>query len=126
MSLPEQNLEQIYELLISYQNKRRTSLKQFQNLAGNLSLACSVVRGGRVYLQCILYSMRPLQQSRHKVQLITEFQADISWWLACRVGSVGSVSASHTVGCEFVSRSGHTKDHHKNGTNCLPAQARMR
>ena len=39
----------------------------------------------------------------------------------CRVGSVGSVSASRTVGREFASRPGHTKDHHKNGTNCLPA-----
>ena len=34
---------------------------------------------------------------------------------------VVSVSASHTVGREFTSRPGHTKDHHKNGTNCLPA-----
>ena len=39
----------------------------------------------------------------------------------CRVGSVGSVSASRTVGREFASRPGHTKDHHKNGTYCLPA-----
>ena len=39
----------------------------------------------------------------------------------CRVGSVGSVSASRTVGREFASRPGHTKDHHKNGINCLPA-----
>ena len=34
----------------------------------------------------------------------------------CRVGSVGNVSASRTVGREFASRPGHTKDHHKNGT----------
>ena len=39
----------------------------------------------------------------------------------CRVGSVGSVFASRTVGHEFASRPGHTKDHYKNGTNCLPA-----
>ena len=39
----------------------------------------------------------------------------------CRVGSVGSVSASRTVGREFASQPGHTKDHHKNGANCLPA-----
>ena len=39
----------------------------------------------------------------------------------CPDGLVDSVSASHTVGCEFASRPGHTKDHHKNGTNCLPA-----
>ena len=38
-----------------------------------------------------------------------------------RVGSVGSVSASRTVGREFASRPGHTKDHHKNGTNYRPA-----
>ena len=39
----------------------------------------------------------------------------------CRVGSVGSVSASRTVDREFASRPGHTKDQNKNGTNCLPA-----
>ena len=44
----------------------------------------------------------------------------------CRVGSVGSMSASRTVGREFASRPGHTKDHHKNGTNCLPAWHAMR
>ena len=36
-------------------------------------------------------------------------------------GLVVSVSASHTVGYEFASRPGHTKDYHKNVTNCLPA-----
>ena len=44
----------------------------------------------------------------------------------CRVGLVVSVSASHTVGREFASRPGHTKDHLKNGTNCLPAWHAMR
>ena len=29
-------------------------------------------------------------------------------------------STSHTVGREFASRTGHTQDHHKNGTKCLP------
>ena len=39
----------------------------------------------------------------------------------CRVGLLVSVSASHTVGYGFVPWPGHTKDHHKYGTNCLPA-----
>ena len=30
------------------------------------------------------------------------------------------ISVSH-VRSGFASRPGHTKDHHKNGTNCLPA-----
>ena len=37
------------------------------------------------------------------------------------VGLVVSVSASHTAGRGFAYRQGHTKYHHKNGTNCLHA-----
>ena len=37
-----------------------------------------------------------------------------------RIDLVVNVSASHAVGHRFVSQPGHTKDHHKNGTNCLP------
>ena len=53
--------------------------------------------------------------------LNTDCKAFIQIDRPCRVGSVGSVSASRTVGREFASRPGYTKDHHKNGTNCLPA-----
>ena len=50
----------------------------------------------------------------------------ITYVKPCQVGSVGSISASHMVGREFASRPGHTKSHHKNGTNCLPAWHAMR
>ena len=36
-------------------------------------------------------------------------------------GLVVDMSASHVVGNRLTSRLGHTKDHHRNGTNCLPA-----
>ena len=44
-------------------------------------------------------------------------------YTVCRVGLVVSASTSHMVHVddEFASRPGHTKDHHKNGTDCLPA-----
>ena len=32
-----------------------------------------------------------------------------------------NMSASHEVGCGFTSLPGHTKVHHRNCTNCLPA-----
>ena len=38
-----------------------------------------------------------------------------------QVGLVVSVSASHAVGRRFAPRPGHTKNHHTNGTNWLPA-----
>ena len=33
---------------------------------------------------------------------------------------VVSVSAAHAIGRGFTPRAKHRKDHHKNGTNCLP------
>ena len=33
----------------------------------------------------------------------------------------GWLSRYRVLDCEFASRPGHTKDHHKNGTNCLTA-----
>ena len=38
-----------------------------------------------------------------------------------RIGLVVSVSASYAAGRGFAPRPGHTKDHHKNDTSCLPA-----
>ena len=34
---------------------------------------------------------------------------------------VVSISASHAVGLGFTPQQGHAKNHHKNGTNCVPA-----
>ena len=45
----------------------------------------------------------------HPLQCLDKY----SIWIPYRVGLVVSVSASHTVGREFASLSGHTKDHHK-------------
>ena len=42
-------------------------------------------------------------------------------FLPHRVGLMVGVSTSRAVGRGFVPRSGHTEDHHKNDTNCLPA-----
>ena len=39
----------------------------------------------------------------------------------CLGGLVVSMTSSHAGRRGFASRPGHTKDHHKNGTNCLPA-----
>ena len=47
--------------------------------------------------------------------------ADSCLDVPCCVGLVLNMSASHAVGRWFASQPGHIKDHHKNGTNCLPA-----
>ena len=57
----------------------------------------------------------------HSCLRCTPITATVSGWL-----SGLSVSPSHTVSREFASQSGQTKDHHKNGTNCLPDWHEMR
>ena len=58
--------------------------------------------------------------------ILTNIHACIHIYTPFWVGLVVSVSAPHTVGREIASRWGHTKDHHKNGTNFLPAWHVMR
>ena len=57
-------------------------------------------------------------------KLIISLKFNMSHW--CWFGLVVSVAASHMVGRGFASQPDHTKDHHKNGTNCLPAWHAMR
>ena len=45
----------------------------------------------------------------------------LNLYILGEVGLVVSMSASHAVGRGFSPRSGYTKDHNKNGTNCDPA-----
>ena len=65
----------------------------------------------------MLISYSPTTKAEHSIELsLVHKQVKCDGFVY-----VGSVSASRTVGREFASRPGHTKDHHKNGTNCLPA-----
>ena len=70
-------------LLANFAHKHRASCCQLQQLAGKLSWVLHVVNGGKVYLQCMLDLLRPLQLLHHKVRLTAEFQADIQWWISC-------------------------------------------
>ena len=69
MCLPARKITDIQELLASFQKRNRASLRQLQQLAGKLSYACSIIHGGRVYLQRVLDIMRPLRHASHKVKL---------------------------------------------------------
>ena len=55
---------------------------------------------------------------------ILETMIDKQIFWSCKTlpgGLVVSESTSHVVGRGFAAQPGHTKDHHRDGTNCLPA-----
>ena len=80
LSLPQSKVEEIKLLLDTFSQRTRASQKQLQKLAGKLSWAAQVVRGGRIYLQRLLDTMRPLKGRHHKVRLAASFKSDILWW----------------------------------------------
>ena len=75
---------------------------------------------------CIIGLTYNLPPTRHVIfHLYSTFSLE-AFSSLCRVVLVVSVSASRTVGREFASRSGHTKDRPKNVTNCLSTWHAMR
>lgn len=82
LELPHEKLTAFYELCVSFQGRKRASLRQLQELAGKLNWASQVVSGGRTYLRRVLDLMKPLKQPHHKVLLSIGFKEDIQWWMS--------------------------------------------
>jgi hypothetical protein len=81
LELPEDKVSAFREILHSFGQRKRATLRQLQEVAGKLNWASQVVLGGRTFLRRILDLMRPLKQATHKVKLDSGFKADIQWWI---------------------------------------------
>ena len=80
MRLPEGKLRKFELLVDSALGQTRLTLKQLQALAGKLNWACSVVRGGRIYLCRLLDAMKPLKKARHNLRMTLRMKSDLLWW----------------------------------------------
>ena len=81
LSLDEEKLVKIREKLLCFQDKKRASKRQLQQLAGLLNWACQAVRGGRYFLRRVLDTICKLKHGCHKAKLTKAFKLDVSWWL---------------------------------------------
>ena len=80
LSLPPEKIESFRQELKSFLNRKRASKRQLQSLAGRLSWAASVVKGGQVFLRRIFNKIAMLRHGSHRAQLSAEVRQDISWW----------------------------------------------
>lgn len=80
LSLPNDKLQNIQNVVNQFLNKKRATKRQLQTLAGKLNFAARVVRGGRTFLRRILDVMNKLKKSTHKVRIQGEIKEDIAWW----------------------------------------------
>ncbi|VDI13266.1 Hypothetical predicted protein [Mytilus galloprovincialis] len=81
LTMPPEKQSDFYNLLLSFQKRKRASIKQIQSLCGKLNWACQMVKGGRTFLRRLINSISSAQNRNDKVLLNSEFKADISWWI---------------------------------------------
>ena len=80
LRLPEEKLLSFRAELTSFLQLRRATKRQFQSLAGRLSWAAGVVRGGRVFLRRIFNKISVLKHASHRALIGPEVRNDLLWW----------------------------------------------
>ena len=80
LRLPQEKLLLLRQELQSSLSRKRFTKRQLQSLAGRLSWAASVVKGGRVFLRRIFNTIRLLKHTTHRVRINTEIRSDLLWW----------------------------------------------
>ena len=83
ISLPEEKIQNIRDILSSFREKKRASKTQLSVLAGKMNfLVYTCDTACRTYMQRIFDLMRGLKDKKHKVILSTDFHDEIKWWLS--------------------------------------------
>ena len=80
LSLLEEKVLLLKQELQSSFRKNRFTKPQLQSLAGRLSWAASVVKGGRVFLRWIFNTICVLRHNAHRVHISSEMRKDLLWW----------------------------------------------
>ncbi|MEW8562682.1 MAG: reverse transcriptase domain-containing protein [Candidatus Thiodiazotropha sp.] len=80
LRLPEEKLQGFQAELQSFLQLRRATKRQFQSIAGRLSWAAGVVRGGRVFLRRVFNKVSSLRHASHRALITPEVRDDLLWW----------------------------------------------
>ena len=81
LHLPDEKLQSFKLELQGFIHRKRASKRQLQALAGRLSWAAGVVKGGRVFLRRIFNQISTLKHVSHKALLSKVVKEDLLWWV---------------------------------------------
>ena len=82
LRLPDEKLERLRSLLVSWRGQDSHTRKELESLAGMLQHASRVVRPGRTFMRRVYDLLAQTQQFKphFRVRLNSECKADIEWW----------------------------------------------
>ena len=80
LSLPPGKLTSMSELVSTFCNRDKATKKELQSLAGHLSHASTVVKGGRTFSRRVINLIKCLPDGGREVPLPPWFQDDLMWW----------------------------------------------
>ena len=75
ISLPEENLEQLKEILAAWKDRKDCTKRELQSLIGHLQHAATVVRPGRRFIQSMISLLHVAHKPHHHIRLNTSFRA---------------------------------------------------
>lgn len=79
ISLPEDKLSRLRTELLFFENKKRVTKRQLQQLVGYLAHCAKVIRGGRLFSRRLVALLRGLG-TRKRIVLPNSIKLDLDWW----------------------------------------------
>ena len=82
ISITDERLQEISNLLTEWENKRSCKKKELQSIIGKLCFVCKCVRQSRVFLNRLLEVLRSVEwKNNTQIKLSDEFHKDVKWWM---------------------------------------------
>ena len=79
LSIDENRVAELNNLLKEWTQKDKAYLKEFQSILGKLAFAATVVRSGRTFL-CRAFAFMKVLSDKEKSKLPSEVRKDFIWW----------------------------------------------
>ncbi len=81
LSITQERMDEIVELLQSWQQKKICTKRELLSLIGKLSFVSRVVRAGRTFLRRLIVLSKSVKFLHFKIKLNKSARADLYWWM---------------------------------------------
>lgn len=81
VSLPNDKVDKLKCLLVDFMSRSKTKKRELQSLAGHLSFASTVVKGGRTFSRRVIDLVNSVKHGHYFIKLNNSFRKDCQFWL---------------------------------------------